>query len=342
MNHSERSNGMPFARNDVEFRSGGLRCAAWLYRPDAEGPLPLVVMAHGFSGTREMRLDAYADRFAQEGIAALVFDYRHFGASAGEPRQLVDIRRQHEDYEAAIAYARQLDWVDTDRIALFGSSFSGGHVLAVGARDHRLAAIVSQCPFTDGLATLPKLGVANVARGGAAGLRDQLGALAGRAPYYVPVTGEPGNFAVMTTPDSKRGIEAIVPVETRWENRVAARILVRIGLYRPGRQAARITCPVLVCACVGDALAPPTKTAELVSNGPRAEVKTYPFGHFDIYVGEPFEQAVSDQAAFLRRHLLVEPASPEGPPDGELGARPAGLAEAPEQMEGKLQHKAVA
>jgi fermentation-respiration switch protein FrsA (DUF1100 family) len=309
-----RAKGMPFTRSDVEFVSGGLRCAAWLYLPDADGPLPLVVMGHGFSGTREMRLDAYAERFAQEGIAALVFDYRHFGASAGEPRQLLDIRRQHEDYEAAIAYARQLDWVDANRIALFGSSFSGGHVLAVGARDHRLAAIVSQCPFTDGLATLPKLGLANVVRGAVAGLRDQLGALAGRAPYYVPVTDEPGSFAVMTTPDSKRGIVAMVPAETRWENRVAARILVRIGLYRPGRQAARITCPVLVCACDGDALAPATRTAKLVSKAPRAEVKRYPFGHFDIYVGEPFEQAVSDQVEFLRHHLLGRRASLETPP----------------------------
>jgi fermentation-respiration switch protein FrsA (DUF1100 family) len=302
---------VPFTRSDVEFESGGLRCAAWLYRPDANGPLPLVVMAHGFSGTREMRLDAYAERFAQEGIAALVFDYRHFGASAGEPRQLLDIRKQQEDYEAAIAYARALEWVDADRIALFGSSFSGGHVLAVGARDHRLRAIVSQCPFTDGLATLPKLGVANVVRGALAGLRDQLGALVGRTPYYVPVTGEPGSFAVMTTPDSKDGVDAMVPADTRWENRVAARILVWIGLYRPGRQTARITFPVLVCACDGDALAPATRTAALASKAPRAEVKHYPFGHFDIYVGEPFEQAVSDQAAFLKRHLLAAQASPK-------------------------------
>jgi fermentation-respiration switch protein FrsA (DUF1100 family) len=305
---------MPFTRNDVEFPSGGLRCAAWLYRPDADGPLPLVVMAHGFSGTREMRLDAYAERFAQEGIAALVFDYRHFGASAGEPRQLLDIPRQHEDYVAAIAYARQLDWVDANRIALFGSSFSGGHVLAVGAHDDRLAAIVSQCPFTDGLATLPNLGVANVLKGAVAGLRDQLGALAGRAPYYVPVTGEPGSFAVMTTPDSKGGIEAMVPAQTCWENRIAARILVRIGLYRPGRQAARITCPVLVCACDGDALAPASRTAALVSKAPRAEVKRYPFGHFDIYVGTAFEEAVSDQAAFLSRHLLAKQPLPGAVP----------------------------
>jgi fermentation-respiration switch protein FrsA (DUF1100 family) len=89
---------------------------------------------------------------------------------------------------------------------------------------------------------------------------------------------------------------------------------VRIGLYRPGRQAARITCPVLVCACDGDALAPATRTAELVSKAPRAEVKRYPFGHFDIYVGEPFEQAVSDQVEFLRRHLLVRRASLESAP----------------------------
>jgi fermentation-respiration switch protein FrsA (DUF1100 family) len=305
---------VPFTRKDIEFPSGGLRCAAWLYRPDADGPLPLVVMAHGFSGTREMRLDAYAERFADEGIAALAFDYRHFGASAGEPRQLLDIRKQHDDYEAAIAYARGLDWVDADRIALFGSSFSGGHVLALGARDHRLAAIVSQCPFTDGLASLPRLGAVNVVKGTAAGLRDQLRALAGRSPYYVPVTGKSGSFAVMTTPDSKSGIEAMVPAETRWENRVAARILTRIGFYRPGRQAARISCPVLVCACDGDALAPAERTAELVSKAPRAEIKRYPFGHFDIYVGTAFEEAVSDQAAFLSRHLLAKQPLPGAVP----------------------------
>src|SRR5207245_1873116 len=104
-------------RSDVTFSSGGTDCAAWLYRPEGEGRLPLVVMAHGFSATRELRLDAYADRFTEAGLGVLLFDYRHFGASGGEPRQLLNIRAQHEDYHAAIAYARRLDWVDTDRIA---------------------------------------------------------------------------------------------------------------------------------------------------------------------------------------------------------------------------------
>jgi dienelactone hydrolase len=83
-------------RSDVTFESAGTRCAAWLYRPveSGGGPAPCVVLAHGFSGVRDQRLDAYAERFAQAGLAALVFDYRYFGDSDGEPRQLLDIRRQ--------------------------------------------------------------------------------------------------------------------------------------------------------------------------------------------------------------------------------------------------------
>jgi pimeloyl-ACP methyl ester carboxylesterase len=166
-------------------------------------------------------------------------------------------------------------------------------VLAVGARDPRLAAIVVQCPFTDGLATLPKLGIANILRGGLAGLRDQLRAFTGRAPLYVPVAGEPGSFAVLTTADSKAGVAAMVPSQTLWENHVAARIILRIG------------CPLLVCVCDDDGLAPADRTVELVSTAPLAEIVRYPFGHFDIYVGHPFGKAVADQIEFLRRHLLT-------------------------------------
>ena len=147
-------------RTDVVFSSDGVECAAWLYRPDGEGPHPVVVMAHGFSATREQRLDAYADRFRTAGMGVLLFDYRHFGASAGEPRQLLDIGRQQADFRAAIAHARATDWIDPARVALFGSSFSGGHVLVVAARDPQIASVVAQCPFTDGLASLPPLGVA--------------------------------------------------------------------------------------------------------------------------------------------------------------------------------------
>jgi dienelactone hydrolase len=163
-------------RVDLKFPSGGDECAAWLYQPAGGGPAPLIVMAHGFSATREQRLDAYAERFCAAGIGALLFDYRSFGASGGEPRQVLDIHSQQADYHAAIAFARSLDWVDADRVAAFGSSFSGGHVLAVGAQDSRLAAVVAQCPFTDGVATLPKMEPANLVKAAARGVADQLGA----------------------------------------------------------------------------------------------------------------------------------------------------------------------
>ena len=122
-------------RADIEFSSGGTACAAWLYRPQGAGPNPCVVMAHGFSAVRDQRLDAYAERFREAGFAVLLFDYRHFGTSAGEPRQLLSIRRQLQDWEAAIVAARAQPDIDPARIALFGSSFSGGHVQTLAARD---------------------------------------------------------------------------------------------------------------------------------------------------------------------------------------------------------------
>jgi dienelactone hydrolase len=290
-------------RSDVTFRSGDADCAAWLYRPDGDGPLPLVVMAHGFSATRELRLDAYAERFCAAGLGALLFDYRHFGAGGGEPRQLLSVARQHADYEAAVAYARALDWVDADRVALFGSSFSGGHVIAVAAGDPRIAAIVSQCPFTDALASLPELGVVNIIRATGAGVRDLARAAARRAPHYIPAVGPPGSFAVMTTPDALPGFEAMLPPQTLWVNRVAGRIAVLIGTYRPGRAASKLACPALFCICDTDSVAPADRSVKLVSAAPKAEIKRYPVGHFEVYLGEPFERAVADQTEFLLRAL---------------------------------------
>jgi pimeloyl-ACP methyl ester carboxylesterase len=296
------------SRSDVSFSSGGEECAAWLYRPEhaeAGEPTPLVVMAHGFSATRDLRLDAYAERFCDAGLGALLFDYRHFGDSGGEPRQLLDVSRQHADYHAAIAYARGLDWVDPDGVAVFGSSFSGGHAIAIGAQDPRIAAVVSQCPFTDALASLPKLGPVNMLKGTAAGMRDLAGTLAGRAPYYIPAIGPPGSFAVMTTPDAEPGMRALVPPGSPWQNRVAARIAVRVSTYRPGRAAAKLTCPALFCICEQDSVAPATRALAYAAKAPRGEVKTYPIGHFEIYLGEWFERAVGDQTEFLLRHLAV-------------------------------------
>lgn len=178
-------------------------------------------------------------------------------------------------------------------------------MLAVGAADGRVAAIVSQCPFTDGLATLPALGLKAIMRVAVAGVRDQVAALRRGTPYYIPVIAPPGGLAVMTKPDVASGWSAILEqsVDPQWENRVAARIALRMGTYRPGLNATKLPCPALFCICDQDSVAPAERTATLAARGPRNEIKHYPIGHFDIYVGDDFEQAVADQTEFLVRTL---------------------------------------
>ena len=291
---------MPRTREDLRIPSHGEQLAAYLYRPDAEGPVPCVVMAHGFSATRDDGLPAYAEAFQQAGFAVVLFDYRHFGASSGEPRQLLDISRQQDDYRAVIGWARHADGIDPDRIALWGSSFSGGHVIAVAAADPRIAAVVSQAPFTDSVAAIRAMPVRNAVRAGVAAVRDQLGALLGRPPRYLPAVGEPGTFAAMTAPEATPGFEAIVGPESLWRNEVAARVVLQLSRYRPVRLASRLTMPVLFCVCDADATTPPGPSLEAARRAPRGELHRYPYGHFAIYT-DP--QVKVDQVEFLRRVL---------------------------------------
>jgi pimeloyl-ACP methyl ester carboxylesterase len=307
-------------RTEVTFDSWGKRCAAWLYRPahdeavaDPRG-LPCVVLAHGFAGVRDARLDAFAERFASAGFAALVFDYRGFGSSEGRPRQLLSVPRQLEDWAAAIAYARTLDGVDPERIAAWGTSFSGGHVVATAARDHRLAAAIAQAPFADGIHQALALPVGHALRLTAAALRDEAGALVGAAPHLVPVVGPPGSLAVMNSPDAEPGYRAIVPDRSPWSNEVAARICLRLAFYRPGRRAKQVACPLLVVVCDDDVVTPPDAALKVARTAPRGELVRYAgAGHFDVYLGDTFERAVADQIAFLTQHLLAAPAIEPAP-----------------------------
>lgn len=289
------------ARQNVQFRSGRQWCRGWLYLPDDVPRPPIIVMAHGLGAVKEMRLDAFADRFCDAGYACLVFDYRHFGDSDGEPRQLLSIRRQLDDWAAAIAHARTLDGVDTDRVVLWGSSFGGGHVMVAGARDGQVAAVIAQCPFTSGIASTLALDPISAAKVTARGIADLAGSVIGRKPVTVELAGRAHDAALMTAPDAVDGYLPLVPDGHDFTNAVAARIGLVIPRYRPGRALARITCPVLVCVCDHDTVAPPRRTVSYVRQGPTTQLIRYQQGHFDIYVGDAFEEVVADQVDFLDR-----------------------------------------
>lgn len=298
-------------RTDVSFTSGDAECAAWLYSPRGNngGPGAAVVLGHGLGAVKEMRLDAYAERFADAGYACLVFDYRHFGASGGEPRQLLDIGRQREDWRAAVAFARGLEQVDPEQVAVFGSSFGGGHAILTAAEDPRIAAAIAQCPFTDGLASALTLGPMSTAKVSALAVRDELARLRGSEPVRVALSGPPGSAALMPTADADAEFTGLVPPGYEFTDAVAARVGLRIALHYPGRAARRVRAPILFCVCERDSVAPAKATLRHAARAPRGEIVRYPVGHFEIYNGAPFERAVIDQIEFLRRHLPPDRAS---------------------------------
>ncbi|KPK75364.1 MAG: hypothetical protein AMS25_18455 [Gemmatimonas sp. SM23_52] len=295
------------SRRDVSFEVQGTSVSAWLFLPeDLSALVPCIIMGHGFGGTRDMGLEPYAVRFQEAGFGVLVFDYRHFGDSDGEPRQLAWIPYQLQDYSAAIEYARGLEEIDPARIALWGTSFSGGHVVVSAARDKDIACVVAQCPALDGRATAVMgrklVGIGQGLRLIMHGQRDLVRSWLGLSPDKLPIVGKPGSMACMTAPDVYEAYAQLAPAG--FVNEVCARILVRGDKYRPVTKARKVRCPVLIQICEHDNLTPISAAEETARRlGDLAEVKRYPIGHFDIYVGDDFERSVSDQLEFFRRHL---------------------------------------
>jgi dienelactone hydrolase len=301
---------MGFSREDIKFDSSDSFCAGWLYRPTGVESPPVIVLCHGLGAVREMKLDAYAERFVAEGYAVLAFTYRHFGDSGGEPRQLLNIGKELDDIAAALAYVRSLDGVDTRRVALWGSSFGGGNVMEAGARDGGLTCIVAQCPFTDGTASGLTLGLVSTAKMTGLAVADKVVSLLGRGPVYAHLSGSRGDGAMMTAHDVVQGYNAIQPDDVEVDNRVAACVSIDILMYRPGKSLAKLTCPTLVCICEKDTVAPAKAAKKFVAAaGPNVESKTYDYGHFDIYLDEAFEEVIADQIDFFAEHLAKTPAA---------------------------------
>jgi uncharacterized protein len=297
--------GEKIERTMVSFDSGGVELVGYLHRPaGVSGNIPGVVMGHGFSGTQD-RLFYNAGRFAEAGFATLTFDYRSFGESGGEPRQLVNVTEQLEDWRVAIRFARGLEGVDAERIALWGSSLGGGHVVTVAAEDPRVAAVVAQIPFNgfprrvEGRSTLDALKLLWAM--GVDAARGRLGLL----PRYIPMVGAPGEVAVTATVQAQEHIATLSGEtgDSLWRNEVAPRGLFGMMRYRPGEVAHRLAMPVLVSIAEDDRETPEEMTRQIAERAPRGELRRYPGTHFAFYRDPVRGQVLADQIAFLRTHL---------------------------------------
>lgn len=296
---------------EKSFISEGVTCAAWHLRGTDDafaGPKgrPCIVMAHGLGGTRDTGLLGYAEGFAAAGLDVLLFDYRGFGDSDGAPRQWVSYRRQRADYRAAIDAARNLDGVDPDRIVLWGTSYSGGHVVPVGVADRRVAAAVSLTPAMDGLTALWAIarhsGVRRLAQLVRHGLKDLGRVVTRRSPHYLPIFGEPGGTGMITAPGAVARYSALAG--PTWRNEVTGRTTLEVAFNRPTRFASRVRFPLLVQIGDHDSVAPPAAAHRAATRaGIYGSVRTYPVDHFDVYEGHWQERALADQISFLGRHL---------------------------------------
>jgi uncharacterized protein len=251
---------MTAQRGKIDFPSAGSRGVAWHY-PGENGAC--VIMAAGLAVIKEAGTDRFARRFHDAGYTVLAFDYRRLGESGGMPRQLVRIKDQLADWQAAIGFASTLPGVDADKLAIWGFSVSGGHVFNVAAHNPSIAAAIAHSPLADGLDAMHNalrhttpLALARLTGRAAA---DAVGGQLGRDPLLVPLAGERGTIASLTTPDSLNGATALNPGNRypQWQQSVAARSAIRVGFYRPGRFASRIRCPLLVVAHEADGVAPP-------------------------------------------------------------------------------------
>lgn len=292
-----------FARIRSDFASQGVRCSGDLYLPAGRHRPPVVVMAHGFAAERTFGLPAYAERFAGRGLAVYLFDYRGFGDSDGEPRGYVDARRHLADWRSAVAHVRSLHQVDGSRLALWGTSFSGGHAMVTAANDPGVTALVAQVPYVDPLSLWVWNDPRYMAWALSHGFRDLLRAATGRPPHYIQVAGRPGEPALLNTPETWSGSQALLPEGATWENRCPARIVLTAPFYRPASSVTRISCPVLIIYAEHDSLFKAASVGRAAARIPRATSVMVPQGHFDIYTGEAFETASEMQAEFLDLHL---------------------------------------
>ena len=178
---------------------------AWVYLPEGSGPHPGVVMAHGIGGIKAGGLAPFAERFREEGFTAIAFDYRNFGGSGGQPREVLSVPRQRADYSTVIGWAREQPYVDTRQIIAWGTSFAGMHIVELAISDTRLAAAVAQAPLTDGLAAAMMSPLKNGSRLFGLALLDRVGSLFGRQPIYIPGHGRPGDLPIGATPDGRQG-----------------------------------------------------------------------------------------------------------------------------------------
>ncbi|MHA6668461.1 alpha/beta hydrolase [Homoserinimonas sp. A447] len=298
---------VPFTSEAVEFGAPGERLRGTLYLPaDADGEIPGVVLGHGWGMCAGGDLEDYARAIVERGIAALTFDFRRLGKSDGLPRQDIDPYWQVEDYRTAITWLSARPEVASRNIGIWGSSYSGGHVLIVAATDSRVKAVVSQVPTISGYeAGLRKTHPEKLDALREVFHADRLARLNGEAPGMIQTVGTPDETNVAypgaDSYDYMSGQGKIVP---EWRNEVTLRSLDAARAYEPGTWIDRIAPkPLLMIVATGDLTTPSDMQLEAYAKARHPkELMLLPGGHYSAYQ-EHFDTTSVAAADWFSTHL---------------------------------------
>lgn len=286
-----------FTRVDIEFSVEGTILRGWLFKPISLVNMPAVVMAHGWGCLKEFYLDRYAEAFAKRGLAVLVFDNRNFGASDGEIRQEIDPWQQVRDYRHAITFIQSLPFVDASQIGIWGTSYSGGHVLTVAAIDKRVKAVVSQVPTISGWqGMLRRIFPANWEKTYADFNEDRAERFKGAPPRLVPIYSNPSSgtnssHASQDAYEFYSGRSADEKDKWRFQhfrNEVTLRSVEMYSEYEPGAYIERIApTPLLMLVAENDVVAVTDQALQAFNraNGVKS-LHVFKGGHFSAYNAE--------------------------------------------------------
>ncbi|GBG58233.1 alpha/beta hydrolase [Sporomusaceae bacterium FL31] len=300
--------GANFERRDVTFKSQGLNCAGWYYVPTqttSETKLPAIVMAHGWSLVKEAYLDKYAEKFAEAGFAVLVFDYRYTGGSEGTPRGQLFYFDQQQDYRNAITWVSLQPEVDTERIGIWGTSNSGGHVLHLGVFDKRVKAVVSQVPGTDVPDRYSTMNSDSLARRIKWQATQRVEQYKTGVIKYFPVIAPIGTPSVFPSKDAYDFFTEVSKIAPNWENKVTVETLEIYREYAPTKYIQMLSpTPLLMIVASNDDLV--STKAQLDAFERAREPKKLVIiegGHFAVYRGSGFDTAVTEAVEWFKASL---------------------------------------
>jgi uncharacterized protein len=303
-----------FQIHNVPFESEGLQCFGELYLPrNSQKKFPCVVLVTGFTGTSDWILPDFAKRFAEAGFAAYIFDYRYFGKSEGEPRYIVNLKKQRTDLQNALKMIRKHESIDVKKIILWGTSLGGSHAVQAASQDADIAAVIGNVPGIDvikGANTMAKAKAANASKWDifvasvkllVAILSDIIRNFFGLSPRYLKVYGKAGEAVITDLAQAER-FKLVEAKSTLWKNKVAARSLLQLPIYKEGT-IERIKSPIFVAIATKDIEANPEYLKAKFSKASNVEIREYPCDHFSLYHGKGFEEAVEDQISFLKKYF---------------------------------------